>query len=120
MRFGCRINARDDIGCNTVAFFGIVPVGFKSGTYSVKTIQSVRSSDPEFTVLIFIDARDKIIADAVRIGGIIFKNRHVDAIITVQTVTGSKIHKPPVSLMYTVDGGIAQSVFIGYVAQAFE
>jgi hypothetical protein len=78
----------------------------------VVTIQTIEGPDPKLVLVIFINAGNVTVTEAIGIFWAVFVNGHLMAIVTVQTVAGAQPDEATLVLVYGFNGTVGEAVFI--------
>jgi hypothetical protein len=78
----------------------------------VVTIQTIEGADPKLVLVIFINAGNVTVTEAIGVFWAVFVNGHLMAIVTVQTIAGTQPNKATLVLVYGFNSTVGEAVFI--------
>lgn len=90
---------------------GIILKAGKTGRFGIEAVEPVAGAYPDGARLVLADTTYIIIADAVRIQGVIAVNQDLVPVEPVEPVAGAQPDKSPVVLENALDGTVRQPLF---------
>jgi hypothetical protein len=100
------------VATQTIGVGGLVPEAGEIVLCPVEPVQSIDRPDPQIMLLVFTDAPDIAIAEAGRVSRVIPVGDYFGAVITVQSVAGSKPDESLTILEYGFYGAVRKSLVI--------